>query len=283
MTDAKPKRRWFRFSLRMLLVLLTVLCVWLGLKVNLARQQREAVEAIYKAGGSVVFDYQYLPKSNPVGSAIRDYTINLDAAAPAPSWLRFLMGDDCFRTVIAVYFNSPKSSISKTDFDQIAKLPALKQFVLEPGTTGQHYQGSDLAALAQLDHLEVLCVCDTHLTAEMLAQLHCLDQLNSIVISNCDVDDSGMEQIGKMTNLRFLALDGTRITDAGLRHLRKLTELKELYLHRTQISDDGLHNLADMKLLTILSISETHVTKSGAHELQKAFPNTNIWADWRKF
>ena len=45
----KPRRRWFQFSLGSLFVLLTVLCVWLGVTVERARKQRESVEAIEKA------------------------------------------------------------------------------------------------------------------------------------------------------------------------------------------------------------------------------------------
>jgi predicted xylose isomerase-like sugar epimerase len=57
MIETKPKRRWFRFSLRMLLLVVTVLCVWLGFNVNAARRQKEAVQAIRLAGGSVWFEY----------------------------------------------------------------------------------------------------------------------------------------------------------------------------------------------------------------------------------
>ena len=61
MAEPIKRRRWFRFSLRMLLVVVTVLCVWLGFKVNAARRQKEAVEAILKAGGQVSYDYQLVP------------------------------------------------------------------------------------------------------------------------------------------------------------------------------------------------------------------------------
>ena len=50
---SKPRRRWFQYSLRTLLVLVTVLCVWLGVTVNRARKQREAVAAIQELGGTV--------------------------------------------------------------------------------------------------------------------------------------------------------------------------------------------------------------------------------------
>jgi hypothetical protein len=46
MPPAPPRRRWFRISLRTLLLLVTVLCIWLGVKVNLARRQKEAIAAL---------------------------------------------------------------------------------------------------------------------------------------------------------------------------------------------------------------------------------------------
>ena len=58
---SKPRRRWFQYSLRTLLVLVTVLCVfcvWLGLVSERARKQREAVAAIEAMGGVVYYDYQ---------------------------------------------------------------------------------------------------------------------------------------------------------------------------------------------------------------------------------
>ena len=42
MTDKSP-RRWFSFSLRSLLLVMTVLCIWLGWESNVVRQRRRAV------------------------------------------------------------------------------------------------------------------------------------------------------------------------------------------------------------------------------------------------
>jgi hypothetical protein len=39
-----PKRRWFRFSLRTLFVVVTVGCIWLGWQVKVVRDRRAALE-----------------------------------------------------------------------------------------------------------------------------------------------------------------------------------------------------------------------------------------------
>ena len=57
----KRKRRWFQFSLRSLLIVVVIVaipCAWLGWKIDQKRRECEAVAAIIKAGGIVVYDYQ---------------------------------------------------------------------------------------------------------------------------------------------------------------------------------------------------------------------------------
>ena len=49
--SAVRKRRWFRFSLRTMLLATTMLCIWLGWKINAAREQRQAVAAVRELGG----------------------------------------------------------------------------------------------------------------------------------------------------------------------------------------------------------------------------------------
>ena len=51
-------RRWLQYSLRSFLVVLTAFAIWLGVAVNRAREQREAVKAIEALGGTVTYDFQ---------------------------------------------------------------------------------------------------------------------------------------------------------------------------------------------------------------------------------
>src|ERR1051325_4626005 len=43
MTSSAPRRRWFRYSLRTLLALMTLFCVWLGVQVKWSRDRHEAL------------------------------------------------------------------------------------------------------------------------------------------------------------------------------------------------------------------------------------------------
>ena len=56
---AKPKRRLLRFSLRAMLLVLTVFGVWLGVKVNRANNQRAVVAWLTENGGWVMYDWWF--------------------------------------------------------------------------------------------------------------------------------------------------------------------------------------------------------------------------------
>src|SRR5262249_53009335 len=117
---------------------IAVLCVWLGIQVNAARRQKEAVATIQKAGGKVLYDYQVVPK------------IDLNATPPSPEWLRQCIGDDYFRTAVVAAFN--RVTICKGDLDQLDKLPCLTELLVYEC----EIRDADLIALAELRQLEVL-------------------------------------------------------------------------------------------------------------------------------
>ena len=261
MTEPIKRRRWFRFSLRMLLVVMTVLCIWLGFTVNAARRQKAAVDTILEAGGSVLFDYQNDPKSQLMVrlSSAKDlvffsaFVRDPNALPPGPTWLRKQFGDDYFRNVIQV--NLPFSELEPTRaaINQLASLPSLKSLLLNVRRRDLKIQDSDLFVLGALNQLERLMIRHSRITGEFLARLQNPARLVQVDIEGSEVDDAAMQQFSRMTNLESLLLDSTRITDAGIIHLHKLTKLK------------------------VLSLSHTNITQNGVRELQKALPNTIIY------
>src|ERR1700674_3567123 len=82
----KPRRRWFQFSLRTLMLLMVVISVGLGFmgrKLQRVREQRQTVAAIQKLGGVVAYTYP----ASLFGGGSSD-------APPGPAWLTKMLGDD---------------------------------------------------------------------------------------------------------------------------------------------------------------------------------------------
>src|SRR5688572_6398198 len=84
-------RRLFQFSVRSVLILMTLLCIGLGTWTYRSQRQMRAVEAITNAGAEFCYSYQVnsevvRPRSdfgNQIGK-----TYNYDFEPAAPSWLR---------------------------------------------------------------------------------------------------------------------------------------------------------------------------------------------------
>ncbi|HUY89424.1 MAG TPA: hypothetical protein VMV10_11880 [Pirellulales bacterium] len=111
------RRRWLQFSLRGFFVLLTTLAVWLGVIVNRAREQREAVTAIEALEASVGYDWQDVPL-DPADP----FPIDRPLTPPGPAWLRRLIGNEFFQNVVMTSF------FSETDvLKSIAHLKRLRK------------------------------------------------------------------------------------------------------------------------------------------------------------
>jgi Leucine-rich repeat (LRR) protein len=287
-----PKRRLLRFSLRAMFVVVTALCIWLGIQVNAARRQREAVTAILKIGGEVLFDYQSVPP--PPGEDV-DLAVDLHAAPPGPEWLRSRIGDDYFRNVISVAIKG--KIITESDLKQLSKLPKLKQVFINNtkivpdgtpivqskatenegrdnpfgtppspstvnsvagSTVGRRIRDDDLVAFESLNRLTALTINDAEIKGSGLKSVLNLSQLASLGLVNSRVEDAGLEQIGKMVNLKSLSLDGAKITDVGLKRLQELTNLESLALIDTDVTDMGPEHLSS-KNVKLLMLRNTHV------------------------
>ena len=55
------RRRWFRFSLRALFILIAVIAVWLGWNLNRVRQREEMVTWIRAMSGTVLYGSPHRP------------------------------------------------------------------------------------------------------------------------------------------------------------------------------------------------------------------------------
>ena len=86
--DGKPKRRWLRFSLRTLFVLVTAFSVWLGWTASIVRERKLVLRDMRGNPGFVVA---------PAGAT----TYLWGPAPPTPtiSWVRQWLGDEAIESI----------------------------------------------------------------------------------------------------------------------------------------------------------------------------------------
>ena len=248
--------RRFRFSLRVLFVLVAILAVLLGIgsrRVLDARKQRQLITLIQSYGGENHHELNF--KGGPERT-IRFSNMEFSPALPGPDWLRRWLGDEYFVSVAEAFFNKPSHRV--LDDESFRKFTSAIRFKNLPRPTGLFFS-------------------DLPLTDTALDELTTFPDLTSLHIVDCpEVTDAGLKRVESLQKLRRLDLRGSSITDDGLSRLADLKELRELCLKRTAVSDDGLVHLKQLKNLEWLALGDTSVTTEGAKGLKDYLPNCVI-------
>ena len=148
--DAKPKRRRFRYSLRTLLVFVAIASIpfaWMGHKVREKQREREVVKAIRDLGGHVALDIE--PNANAAGRK----------PSPGPTWLRKLLGDDFFTSVVSVEIDSRYAS-HDIGLVQLRSLPQVRNIYL----ADPQFTDEELVQLRELARLKLLHLAGAQVT-----------------------------------------------------------------------------------------------------------------------
>jgi len=124
--EMQPRRRWFQYSLRSFLILVTALAVWLGIIVNRAREQREAVKAIEALGGTIAYNWQVGVPLDPDDV----FSLDVPLTPPGPAWLRRLVGDEFFQDAVEVDFWKETDALKSTA--HLKRLRKLKTVIISP-------------------------------------------------------------------------------------------------------------------------------------------------------
>jgi hypothetical protein len=278
MTEAKPKRRWFRFSLRTFLVIVTLIGVWLGLKINEARDQKQAVEAIQANGGTVLYDFEV--DSN--GEAIQPN--------PAPGWLAKWIGVDYVHNVVCVSFpfvKTPGFDPGQKVYEYDEVVPYLENLphVFDLTFSKGNLRDGDLRYIASLTSLKTLWIADNPITGTGFKHLLNLKRLTWIDLIDCPIDDDGMEFIAKFPHFEKLGLVNTRITDDGVDQLRNVASIKILQLdgmntittrNKSRITDRCIDTLSKIAGLNAVGLTYTLITADGIQRLSELKPSLEI-------
>lgn len=215
LSNPKFPRRWFRFSLLTLFVVLTIGCLLLGAVANRAQRQRRAVEKVRAAGGQVFYRYQ--TPANPL-FPVPD--------PPGPAWLVNRLGIDYFDDVVWVLFssNSEIDPISETD-------------------PTDDLRTWDLAQLSGFPKLELLDLDGARLSPNDCRALGGLTSLRHLSLTGTNIGDEGLASIARLGSLESLWLGHTQVSDASLDDLARFPKLLELSVVRTQVSPEGVERL----------------------------------------
>ena len=193
-------RRLLRLVCGTMILVVSLLCVFLGTSVWNAQRQRAAVVWVLGLGGEVQYD--------------RD----IDGGIVGVDWLCALVGVDYFATVVAVELYT--TDASHGDLSPLSYLPELEHLSLD------NAQSSDLSAIGKLLHLDSLCLEAAPGVVVDLAPLSNLQQLRSLQLWVTEATD--LSPLAKITRLHGLSLGAP---GSDLSPLASLTELKSLDLY----------------------------------------------------
>lgn len=188
----KPRRLWPRFTLRVLLALVTVICLGLGLWTHRAREQRRVVELIEASGSMVCYESDGPAPAYEAGSI--------------KGWLVETMGRDYFEGIVAAYLHDRKL------LRHLPIFPGLRQLhVYDPTLTD-----NDLAVVGRCHELRVLYVSE--------------GEFGGDVVSNTQLGDKSLQVIAKLENLEVAELHGTDFSRAGIAALATAPSLRTLVI-----------------------------------------------------
>jgi hypothetical protein len=246
-------RRWFRFSLASLLLVITAVGIWLGALANTAQKQMRAVQLIRRLAGNFNYDYQAAALAEP----------------QYPEWLRKRLPHDFLARVTQVFL--AKSEVTDDDLRILARLPHLNHLELQDtkvSDNGIKY----LAALTKLETLHLNC---TACTDTGLMSLASLTRIKRLSLSQTQITDTGLAVVHSMPSLTALTLGSTRISDAGLTELRGLRRLEILHLSDTEITEAGLAKLRELPALYGLGLPNRVISPTGISALRQ-FPKLRV-------
>ena len=90
--SVSPKRRWFRFSLRTLFLVVTVFCLWLGWQASVVRERKSLLRSL-ENDPHLLFDP--LHTSFGPGKMVLTFgTLTNHRDGPYVPWFRRMLGDD---------------------------------------------------------------------------------------------------------------------------------------------------------------------------------------------
>lgn len=194
-----------------------MICVWLGVAVRNAIDQRDSVEWLTDQHARVWYDYHFTGEFGP-------QWIDANAVPPGPTWLRNLVGLDYLSKVRRVDF-VPRDAGSEVDLSPLGGLRSLEELRI------QRTPISDVSVLGSLRNLRRLYLGYTKV--DDVHPLSNLTRLTHLSLNNTDVVD--IRPLRKLRKLETLSLHNTLVTEHDYQALqRALPNCKITWSSRTK-------------------------------------------------
>jgi Leucine Rich repeat len=216
----KPRRRWFQFSLRTLLILVVVVGVaggWLGRVIERSLKAQEAADEHMKA----------LLASEVIA-------VKIQSATGA-----FAIPCDRLKSPNDIHVNFRRAKAADSALLAIASHPQVGELVLE----GTDLTDAGMKHISAFQNLQKLDVSGTKITDAGVKNLAGLTHLRFLDLDRTQVTNVGLKNIENLKQLEILSLYKTAITDDGLKSLKGLSQLDELYIDGTKVPDAGVADL----------------------------------------
>jgi hypothetical protein len=244
MAAMSDNKRWFRISLRNLLILFTCVAIVTGWFARYVHQRKAALAAVRQAGGAIQMD---------VGN----------------------------RTRLEEWFGSAFGNVSKIDLRNgkadnalLAEIAVLKE-IRALDVSGANIDDEGVRQIAHLP-LRELWLQGTHITDASAATLSRMKTLDFLQLNATALSDNFLEQLEPLPALGRFGLRGTQVTGAGMKYLSRHPALRELDVYHTKVDDAGVRSLVECRLLTSLGLSMTGITNDVFDTLEKLPTLTNV-------
>jgi hypothetical protein len=286
-----PLRRRLRIGLGGLMLAILVIGLWLGYRVNTARDQLRALAAVKATGGWVRYADEFVMGPVNVGRGNAMWKPSWGTLTPGkgpavPGRLRRWIGDEYFREIVHVstFVDIQKGSgtapgLSHPPLNEMLRALESQKGIRTLQLGGDTVTEEGLASIARLTELRELFIWwGSGVTDAGVARIGRLPRLQYVNISNSALTDLGVGHLADLPALEELSLQGKTFTDASLVHLARAKRLKWLILRsgRMEITDAGLDHLAGLKDLRDLSLDGARLTAEGKAKLIQAIPGLEI-------
>jgi hypothetical protein len=205
-------RSWKRFSIRTMLLLVSLIAAALGASVYMIddfRQQARSLAVVHRLNGRA----EFIP-------------------AQGPAWKRWLvttmLGDDAFAEVAIVNLRGQK--VDDKTLEQLSGLGHLRELDLD----GTLITDAGTHVLKSFPKLRSLSLRFTDISDESTETIAGLESLIWLYLTHTKVSDASIENLSKLKHLDELYVRWTKITDAGSDQLTKSLPGCGVFYHHLQ-------------------------------------------------